>query len=116
MKTLRRVLLLLFTGAAVAGALALFGMLALPLDKPVTVLLMLLSGGLASALSWQELASWQLPEPEDPPSAAHTPPLSPVEKAMRTMDEAEDFNSRTERKVRIRIDAEQDDSDGHNLF
>lgn len=117
MKTVRRVFLLLSTVIAVLGALSLFNLSPLSLGKPLAVLVFLLSGGLASALSWQELASWQLPEPEDPPSARHAPPpTTPIEKAMRTMDDAQEFNSRTERKVRIRIDDERDNGDGHDLF
>lgn len=105
MKWLRRVVLMLSSIALLVGVVLFF------FSIPLALLVLVCAGGLSAVAVNAELASWQMPDPEDPPVSKQ----SPIEKAQQKMDEAEEFNSRTERKTRIRIDSD-DDGKEHDLF
>ena len=105
MKMFRRIVLILVGIAALVGVLLFF------VSIPLALLVTVLAGGVGVLAGKAELSSWQMPDPEDAPTASQ----SPIAKAQQKMDEAEEFNSRTERKTRIRIDSD-DDSKEHYLF
>lgn len=53
---------------------------------------------------------WSLPEPEEPPSNEDVVmPRDPVERAVHAVENAESYQSETERRVRIDIDIHEDD-------
>jgi hypothetical protein len=114
MKALRRLLFGFSVGVVVSGVLLLSsGEVTFP---PMLLGAVLLGAvGLASVTGYSEVKSWQMPPVEEKPNAKSSrPPKSPIEKAMEKMDEAQDFSSRTEKKVKIKIDSE--DSSTHDLF
>jgi hypothetical protein len=106
MKNIRRFLFAL--GVAVCMSAVALSISDTALDIPPRILVMVAasSAALAVVSGFLEVRSWQLPTPEDPPVARYVTPKSPVEKAMEAMDNAADVSTRTERKVRIRIDTE----------
>lgn len=114
MKALRRLLFGFSVGVVVSGVLLLTsGEVTFP---PMLLGIVLLGAvGLAVIIGYIEVKSWQLPPVEDKPNVKSSrPPKSVVEKAIETMDEVEALSSRTEKKVRIKIDSE--DSSTHDLF
>jgi hypothetical protein len=81
--------------------------------SPLTLALIAAAAlGLAIIMLIWEAQSWRMPTPEDPPMPSRpVMPKTPAEKALDAMENARDVSSRTERKVRIRIDTEEDSSD-----
>ncbi len=112
MKTIRRIVILAALIALVLTALMLLGVLSLPADSWIARVLAAVSGVLVlggTALEARDAKqSWQLPEPEDPPtsvSVIQTKP--PVEEVVaEKIEEAEAFSRRATDKVRIKIDIE----------
>lgn len=112
MKTIRRIVIIVALISLILAALMLFGILSLPAaDNWIARILAAVSGMLVlggTALEAREAKqSWQLPEPEDPPtsvSVIQTKP--PAEEAVEKIEEAESFSRRATDKVRIKIDIE----------
>lgn len=53
---------------------------------------------------------WSLPEPEEPPSNQDVViPRDPVERAVHAVENAESYQSETERRVRIDIDIHEEE-------
>jgi hypothetical protein len=107
MKTIRRVLFTLSVGTIVSSVVAVTRIASLP----TAIIGIVIVGGVVVAIvsAVLEVRSWQLPTPEEPPmSPPVRQPLSTVEKAVQAMDEAKAVSTRTERKVRIRIEADDD--------
>ncbi|XWX02783.1 hypothetical protein VZO05_09695 [Aggregatilineales bacterium SYSU G02658] len=112
MKTARRLVFGVSLFVAAASAVLWLSEASLPIPP---LALVLIAGGafalavLAFAL---EANSWRTPTPEDPPVPSQPiTPKSPAEKALDAMDSAREISSRTERKVRIQIDSEDDPND-----
>lgn len=111
MKFLRRFILALAVGVLVSTGLVLFNDTALHIPTRILAMVILSAVALTVAGGVFEVRSWRTPTPEEPPiTRIPSAPKSPVEKAIAAMDNANDISSRTERKVRIRIDTE----DAHN--
>jgi hypothetical protein len=109
MKTIRRVVFLLSVAVLGLGVLSLF---VSTLNVPLKVLGLLLISALVTGIvtAFMEARSWQLPTPEDPPTSKIAIPTV-LDKVEESLKAAEEYNSRTERKVRIRIDTEDSKQD-----
>jgi hypothetical protein len=109
MKTIRRVVFLLSVAVLGLGVLSLF---VSTLNVPLKVLGLLLISALVTGIvtAFIEARSWQLPTPEDPPTSKTIIPTV-MDKVEESLKAAEEYNSRTERKVRIRIDTEDSKQD-----
>lgn len=109
MKTVRRLIFGLSLFVAAGSAVLWLSQASLPVPPLMLAFIALGALGLAVAAFALEARSWRMPTPEDPPTPSKpVMPKSPVEKALDAMDNAERISSRTERKVRIRIDTEDD--------
>lgn len=110
--TIRRLMMALAIGVLFSAGLVLFNNAALQIPGHLLMLVMVSAAGLAVVSGVFEVRSWRTPTPEEPPVAKMpVMPKSPVEKALNAMDSAQDMSSRTERKVRIRIDTEDTRND-----
>lgn len=107
MKNIRRTIFALSLGTIATSLFAVTKIATIPV---VLVGIVVVSGVLVAIVSAVlEVQSWQLPSPEEPPmSPSIRQPLSTVEKAVQAMDEAKAISTRTERKVRIRIESDDD--------
>lgn len=106
MKNFRRFLFALAIAVFVSALAIWFNDTALQLPTRLLGMVIASAAGLAVISGVLEVRSWRLPEPEDPPIARYVTPKSPVEKALEAIDNAKEVSTRTERKVRIRIDTE----------
>jgi hypothetical protein len=111
MKTARRLMFGVSLFIAAGSAVLWLTQASLPI--PPLTLALIAAGAFALAViifAW-EATTWRTPTPEDPPTPSQPiMPKSPAEKALDAMDNAREISSRTERKVRIRIDTENDSS------
>lgn len=55
--------------------------------------------------------SWEMPEPEDPPSADYVIQPKPLDDAMEALDEAEQFTQRATERILIELDIEDSRDD-----
>jgi hypothetical protein len=111
MKTARRLIFGLSLSVSVISLALWLGQASVPIPPLMLALIAAAALGLAVLLLAWEAQSWRMPTPEDPPTPSRpVAPKTPVEKALDAMDNAHEISSRTERKVRIRIDAEEDSS------
>lgn len=111
MKTARRLVFGASLFTAAGSAILWLTQASLPIPPLVLALIALGSVVLAVVTFIWEANSWRTPTPEDPPTPSQpVMPKSPAEKALDAMDNAHEISSRTERKVRIRIDTEDDSS------
>lgn len=85
----------------------------LPVDTIATVAAVIAGAVLVLVLLLEARAiakSWELPEPEDPPSHAdiviETKPLNKADNAEESVERAEDFSKRATERVMIDIDIE----------
>ncbi len=57
------------------------------------------------------LQSWEMPEPEDPPSADYVIQPKPLDDAMDSVEEAEQFTQRATERIMIELDIEDSRDD-----
>ncbi len=111
MKTVRRVLFALAVGVCLSSVLVWLNDTTLHIPAGIIGIVAVSAAALAAFVGVAEIRSWRLPDPEEPPVSRVATPRSPVEKAIQAMDDAHEVSTRTERKVRIRIDTEDARSD-----
>ncbi len=112
MKTARRLIFGLSLSVSVISLVLWLSQASVPIPPLMLALTAAAALSLAVLLLAWEAQSWRMPTPEDPPTPSRpVMPKTPAEKALDAMENAREISSRTERKVRIRIDTEEDNSD-----
>lgn len=116
MQFIRRILyipLLILLGGAL---LLVFNVISVDIDFPIGIewIATIIAGVLVTMfLMDMRLAtySWRHPEPEEPPKSEaviYPKPMEDTMKAVKSMDEAEDFAKQMNGRVKIAIDIEED--------
>lgn len=124
MKILRRILIIPVVLAMIGIGLVLAGTISVETDLPLDTIIWVMGAVLGGLLLWEVVAlarSWQLPEPEEPPTyegvitprdVKHDPePMDVEQRAVQKVEEAEDYSRQATERVRIRIDMDMDDDD-----
>jgi len=113
MKKLHRWLILPALVALVGAALLYFGVIAIETDLPIESIALMV-GAVAGLMLLAALGmegrnvvqSWEMPEPEDPPSADYIIEPKPLQEALDSTEEAERFSRRATERILIDIDVE----------
>lgn len=126
MKTIRRILIIPALLALVIALLVLADFISVETDLPLQSIAFygaMIAGGLFVLLAlWEGVAtvrSWQLPEPEEPPTYEGVIEPKPLENSRHaievevidSIEKAEDFSKRANDRVRIAIDIEEAQED-----
>ncbi|GEM_PF-4001652 len=105
MKSLRRFLFGFSSGVLLCSALLLGNNSFIQVPTFLIGIVAVAAFGVASITGYNEVKSWQLPDPEEAPKHKARPKTI-IEKAEEALEEAQDLSSRTEKKVKIKIDSE----------
>lgn len=114
MMTTRRILM---TTTALSLGVGLFLLTSATLDEAIRTAIIITMGisgvvliGSALLEIRQVTREWDLPEPEEPPTSRDViRPRDPVNDAIQAIENAEQYKSDTETRVRIKIDIQDDD-------
>ena len=120
MHSARRLTLLLASALLLVFSSLLLDRLGWHISNPVLLILLISAGIVAGVAFFNEVRSWQLPPPEDPPTHRDMPTVRPslnddvspresiVQRTLRKMDEAEQHASKLNGKLKIRISSDED--------
>ncbi|MEL6309106.1 MAG: hypothetical protein AAFV98_02985 [Chloroflexota bacterium] len=113
MNFVRRVLYLPLLLVVAASLLIIFGVINLDINIPVSwEIVAAIAGGLLVTMFLVDMRiatrSWEHPEPEDPPRSDKVIYPTPIEDAVESIEEAEDFVAHANGRVKIAIDIEED--------
>jgi len=113
MKKIHRWLILPAVIAILAAGLVYFEVINIETTLPLKSILMTIAvfagGVLLIALGLEGrsvVRGWEMPEPEDPPSADYVIEPKPMQDAIDSTDEAEQFSRRATERILIDIDVE----------
>ncbi|MCA9914017.1 MAG: hypothetical protein KC496_11735 [Anaerolineae bacterium] len=118
MKKIHRWLMVPALLILVSALLVLFGFITFetgfPLENTALAAAVIAGAVLLIALGIEGrsvLQSWEMPEPEDPPSADYVIQPKPLDDAMDSVEEAEQFSKRATERILIDLDIEDSRDD-----
>lgn len=114
MHFIRRILYLPLLLVVAGALLAIFGVISLDIELPVSFeIIAAIAGGLLGVMFLADMRlatrSWQHPEPEEPPKSdaiIYPKPLDDMVEAVETIEKAEDYIAKANGRVKIAIDIE----------